>query len=205
MPSRNSSEHSTQRPLPAHQETPALVQDVDRQVPAASWPAARVLTQAKVGDCAGVSDHFGVNSQRPREPQGCVETAAEAEQRYRSLPHRGEMPKCWGRPSEIAEDTALSSWSDHFGVKGCVETAAEAEQRCRSLPHRGEMPQCWGRGTMAWLWTTRRFIGERVSFVDSTREETKRAQWLRSTLNRGWYQHQAYTLLIPLRRKSKTE
>ena len=39
-----------------------------------------------------------------------MDTAAEAEEKCRSLPHRDEMPQCWGRPSENAEDVALSSW-----------------------------------------------------------------------------------------------
>jgi len=57
-----------------------------------------------------MSDLFVLFLQRPREPQGCVGTVAEAEQMCRSLPHRGEMPQCWRRPSKIAEDAALSSW-----------------------------------------------------------------------------------------------
>ena len=39
-----------------------------------------------------------------------MDTAAEAEKRSPLLPHRGEMPQCWGRQSEVAEDSALSSW-----------------------------------------------------------------------------------------------
>ena len=39
-----------------------------------------------------------------------MDTAIEAELRCRSLPHRDEMPKRRGRPSENAEDTALSLW-----------------------------------------------------------------------------------------------
>ena len=42
----------------------------------------------------------------------------------------------------------------------------------------------------------------KVGFVDSSREENK-ARAVRFTLKRGWYRHQAYNLLIPLRRKSE--
>jgi len=40
--------------------------------------------------------------------------------------------------------------------------------------------------------------GKSVSSI-AREKKTKRAQWLRFTLNRGRYQHQAYTHLIPLR------
>ena len=39
-----------------------------------------------------------------------MDKAAQAEKRRQSLPHRGEIPQCWERPSEIAGDAALSSW-----------------------------------------------------------------------------------------------
>ena len=45
-------------------------------------------------------------------------------------------------------------------------------------------------GIMAWLWTTRRFIGERVGLVDSAREENKAravAEIYRIPLKRGRY------------------
>ena len=52
-----------------------------------------------------------------------MDTAAEAEERCRSLPHRDEMPQCWGRPSENAEDVALSSWPGRCQQPRGVETS----------------------------------------------------------------------------------
>jgi len=82
---------------------------VVRQVPAALKRSGHVLAQAKPENCAGVSDHFGVNIDETKGAVGCVETAAEAEQRCWSPPHYSEKPRCWEMPSEIAEDTTLPS------------------------------------------------------------------------------------------------